>query len=123
MTSRDFVYWLQGYIEIQGTGPMSEAQVKKVAAHLASVFVHEIDPAMGVAMTASGISTRPGRIDAVIELGAMTPANRTRMAEKILADWPDLQAELCDSDLDLTPAQFQEMCIQAAYQRMERAQE
>jgi hypothetical protein len=44
---RDFCYWLQGYFEIAGTGPMTEEQVKVVQNHLNLVFVHEIDPAMG----------------------------------------------------------------------------
>jgi hypothetical protein len=56
MTSRDFCYWLQGYIEIQSarTAPslaMTEDQVKTISSHLNLVFVHEIDPsnvALGV---------------------------------------------------------------------------
>lgn len=50
MTSRDFCYWLQGYLEIQSarTAPslaMTEQQVKVIQSHLSLVFVHEIDPA------------------------------------------------------------------------------
>lgn len=50
MTSRDFVYWLQGYIEIQSARvapslALTEDQVKTIKSHLALVFVHEIDPA------------------------------------------------------------------------------
>lgn len=47
MTSRDFVYWLQGYFEINGqpgTGILTESQVDCIRKHLAMVFVHEIDP-------------------------------------------------------------------------------
>ena len=52
MTSRDFCYWLQGYLEInaadvnptKGLGP---TQVECVQKHLALVFVHEIDPSAG----------------------------------------------------------------------------
>lgn len=57
MTSRDFCFWLQGYLEISdavvdGTGPFSsttltEGQMKCVRNHLALVFKHEIDPSMG----------------------------------------------------------------------------
>lgn len=49
MTSRDFCYWLQGYFEIQGSlNPgLRPEQVQIVQAHLAMVFVHEIDPAFG----------------------------------------------------------------------------
>lgn len=52
MTSRDFVYWLQGHIELASKGagsfgPLSPTQVKCIADHLALVFVHEIDPSAG----------------------------------------------------------------------------
>lgn len=55
MTSRDFCYWLQGYLELtQAEDPedsvytsISKDQVKVVANHLAMVFKHEIDPSMG----------------------------------------------------------------------------
>lgn len=47
MTSRDFCYWLQGYFEIAGDGILTENQVAIVRKHLALVFKHEIDPAMG----------------------------------------------------------------------------
>jgi hypothetical protein len=52
MTSRDFCFWLQGYMELSeassaaGTG-FSHSQREKIAAHLKLVFVHEIDPSMG----------------------------------------------------------------------------
>lgn len=52
MTSRDFCFWLQGYLELSeaanasGVG-FSPQQREKVAAHLALVFKHEIDPSMG----------------------------------------------------------------------------
>jgi hypothetical protein len=48
MTSRDFCYWLQGFFELtaQSEGLTAE-QDKSVRAHLAMVFKHEIDPAMG----------------------------------------------------------------------------
>jgi hypothetical protein len=52
MTSRDFCFWLQGYLEInaedasptKGLGP---SQVECIQKHLALVFKHEIDPSMG----------------------------------------------------------------------------
>jgi len=53
MQSRDFCYWLQGYIEVtlaQGNTQdltISPQQAKVIKDHLASVFVHEIDPSMG----------------------------------------------------------------------------
>ncbi len=52
MTSRDFVYWLQGYLEIasadKATGvTLTSDQLVCVQQHLALVFTHEIDPSMG----------------------------------------------------------------------------
>lgn len=48
MTSRDFVYWLQGYLEIADKPvALSKEQVAIVQKHLAMVFAHEIDPSMG----------------------------------------------------------------------------
>jgi len=52
MTSRDFCFWLQGYLEISAGGstpdvPLTAAQVDCVQRHLALVFKHEIDPSMG----------------------------------------------------------------------------
>jgi hypothetical protein len=55
MTSRDFVYWLQGYFEILGStgnrdtneGALTSGQVECIRKHLAMVFIHEIDPSHG----------------------------------------------------------------------------
>jgi hypothetical protein len=57
MTSRDFCYWLQGYLEITvagepltpagGTVTLTADQVGCIQKHLALVFTHEIDPSMG----------------------------------------------------------------------------
>jgi hypothetical protein len=50
MTSRDFVYWLQGYFEIldpknQGSAlPIGPLQAQCIREHLALVFQHEINP-------------------------------------------------------------------------------
>lgn len=47
MTSRDFVYWLQGFMEINQPLSITEEQTKIIKNHLALVFKHEIDPSMG----------------------------------------------------------------------------
>lgn len=47
MTSRDFVYWLQGFMELSETSNLSERQVDMIKNHLNLVFVHEIDPQDG----------------------------------------------------------------------------
>ncbi len=45
MTSRDFVYWLQGFAELTD-GPPDKNQWDIIQRHLNLVFVHEIDPSM-----------------------------------------------------------------------------
>ncbi len=58
MTTRDFVYWLQGYFEILGElqnddsgfdakNRLTLAQVRCIRNHLNMVFKHEIDPSFG----------------------------------------------------------------------------
>ncbi len=48
MTSRDFCFWLQGYLELSPAvpAPLTAEQVDKVRRHLALVFIHEIDPTL-----------------------------------------------------------------------------
>jgi len=47
MTSRDFCYWLQGIFEVADPKQLDERATAQIKAHLAMVFVHEIDPSMG----------------------------------------------------------------------------
>ena len=47
MTSRDFCYWLQGIFEVADPESLNAEATAKIKAHLAMVFVHEIDPSMG----------------------------------------------------------------------------
>ncbi len=44
MTSRDFAYWMQGWIEIGDPQSITPEQFAMVKAHLNMVFIHEIDP-------------------------------------------------------------------------------
>ena len=45
MRSDQFVYWLQGYFELQGTNQvLTPEQVQIIKNHLKLVFLHEIDP-------------------------------------------------------------------------------
>jgi DNA polymerase III delta prime subunit len=65
------------------------------------------------------ISTRPGRIDKAIELTYMIRRDKIRMAQKILADYPEAMQAVLDhlnynAELQETPAQFQERCAQLA---------
>jgi SpoVK/Ycf46/Vps4 family AAA+-type ATPase len=79
--------------------------------------IDKIDPAMGISLE-GGISTRPGRIDTVIEVGNIDHRGRLGMAKRILKDWPDLIAKLVIEHEEVTPSQFQELCLQAALERM-----
>ena len=65
MTSRDFVYWLQGFFELndlvqppkklEDMTPI-EKQILCVRNHLNMVFKHEIDPSMGDAAHQAALS-------------------------------------------------------------------
>ena len=84
----------------------------------------KIDPALGQPRTLPDgstefISTRPGRVDKAVELTYMEPADKKRMAAKILGAYEAEHLEMLDfvekfPDLPETPAQFQERCAQVA---------
>lgn len=79
--------------------------------------VESIDPAMG-RPTATGSSTRPGRIDRVIELPGLDLPGRVKMAKRILQDdiLEKKTVKLGEGD---TAAAFQERCVQAALKQLE----
>jgi SpoVK/Ycf46/Vps4 family AAA+-type ATPase len=82
--------------------------------------VEHVDEALGRPAAHGGlISTRPGRIDKAVELGYMTPECKRRMAEKVLAGYPDeidrVLEHVCEP---ATPAQWQERCAQLALKRL-----
>lgn len=51
MTSRDFVYWFQGLMEIGNPETLTKEQLTIVKNHLNLVFLHEIDPSLNVGKT------------------------------------------------------------------------
>lgn len=66
MTSRDFCFWLQGFLELNAAADDGSAdqrprldvkQVECVKRHLALVFTHEIDPSMGPAKHQATLDT------------------------------------------------------------------
>lgn len=97
----------------------------------------KIDPALGLPRQLPDgqtefISTRPGRIDKAVELTYMEPADKKRMAAKILGAYEVEHLEMVAfidkfPDLPETPAQFQERCAQVAlkcfWREQMRAQE
>lgn len=82
--------------------------------------ISKVDPAIGVPNlqnTAMSVSSRPGRIDRVIELSYMSTENKIKMAKKIIGVqdvyFKDALAHI-DFEYEETPAQFQEFCSQLA---------
>lgn len=80
--------------------------------------IDKIDEAVGVSCGHNGISTRPGRIDTVIEVGLISEPNRRRMALNVLRDWPEDIEPLVAQGAGMSPVQFQEFLIQHAFNKM-----
>lgn len=47
MTSRDFCYFLQGFLETSNVNEITQDQLVVIRNHLNMVFKHEIDPSYG----------------------------------------------------------------------------
>ncbi|MEM9827993.1 MAG: AAA family ATPase [Planctomycetota bacterium] len=79
--------------------------------------LERVDPAIasaGVAGHGDQPTTRPGRIDRVLELRGLDDQGREKMAQRILVDWPEAIPRACQDGRDDTPAQFQERCARLA---------
>lgn len=92
--------------------------------------VSKIDPAIGCPVDLNDadtefVSTRPGRIDRVFRLGAMTYEDKLKMIERYVGDGPDaddLAAHFREHE-DATPAQVRERCVQLALTRYWESQQ
>jgi hypothetical protein len=84
--------------------------------------IERIDPALGVSDGNNG-STRPGRIDRVIELCELDEAGRRQIAHRILCDWPEEIAGTVIEGVGDTGAQFQARCTQRALQLRYRGED
>jgi shikimate kinase len=82
--------------------------------------LEKVDAALGRPDGAIG-STRPGRIDRVLELPPLDDAGRKKIARRILHDWPGHWKRIVSEGRGDTGAQFQERCTRLAlrlhYQR------
>lgn len=78
----------------------------------------DIDPAIGVSVAGSSMSSRPGRIDRILEMGEMETPQRHLLIERILGDWPDLLEEAKFLTKGYTIVQTQEHCVQQALHRI-----
>jgi hypothetical protein len=74
--------------------------------------LERLDAALGI--PSSQISTRPGRIDRVLELRNLDETGRHQLCQRILHEWPETWEETVQLGVDETGAQFQERCTQLA---------
>ncbi|MEN6379235.1 MAG: AAA family ATPase [Methanofastidiosum sp.] len=75
----------------------------------------KIDPAIGGIVNGNGMSTRPGRIDKIIEFKYLDKGGREKMAKRILGDFDiSLWDHLLDEKHEDSGAQFQERCCKLA---------
>lgn len=51
MNPRDFAYWLHGYFELAGAGPLTAEQTALIAKHLDLVFKQVVPPMQAPAQT------------------------------------------------------------------------
>ncbi len=79
--------------------------------------ISKIDPAIGI-NSGDDVSTRPGRIDTVIEVSTIGLIGRLKMASRILKDWPEDIDRMVHKHTAVTPAQFQELCLQLALKKI-----
>lgn len=75
-----------------------------------------IDPAIG--QQVNGITSRPGRIDRIIELKSMTEECRRKFANVMLGDFDVDFDEIIRKSADMTAAQFFEMCKRICVSRV-----
>ncbi len=76
--------------------------------------ITKIDPALAV-FDEHGGTSRPGRIDRILDLKALSTASRLKIAQRILKDHS--QATITDvvtHSMDFTAAQFTEVCVRKA---------
>lgn len=76
-----------------------------------------LDPALGISCDGGTGSTRPGRIDKAVHIGAMGERERSKVCEIVLSDWPEIHADIVAAGDGEMAAQFQERCAQEAIRR------
>jgi hypothetical protein len=79
--------------------------------------IETVDPALASKTQDGSMSSRPGRIDRVIELGALSRDGRYKIARRILECCPDLVEDCVAAGDGDTGAQFQERCSSLALQQ------
>lgn len=86
-----------------------------VALFMTTNDLKSIDPAIGQVAEDATATTRPGRIDAIVEFKIMRPEERQRLAERIMRGMErQVITEMVWAGEDETGAQFQARCTKAA---------
>ncbi len=75
--------------------------------------LEKVDPALGRPDDHTG-STRPGRVDHILEMKELDETGRRKMASRILQEWPGQWQLVIEAGAGDTPAQFQERCARRA---------
>jgi len=75
--------------------------------------LERLDSALGLPEK-DGRSSRPGRIDRILEMKPLNDAGRRKIAARVLREWPQAQAAAVRDGSRDTGAQFQERCAQLA---------
>ena len=57
MTERDFVYWLQGYMELSGSGELTKEQVQIIKDHIKLVLEKKTPEYTGIIGLSPSIAT------------------------------------------------------------------
>lgn len=78
-------------------------------------FPERLDPALG--QVVNGKSTRPGRLDFLIEINELSEKARYIIANKILDTFPELIKETVDLGKNETASQFSQRCIELAQKK------
>lgn len=73
----------------------------------------KVDPAL-LGDAGEGVTTRPGRIDRLVRMGPLSREGKRRIAERIFVGQEPEEWEHLITDRELTGAQFQDICSQAA---------
>jgi hypothetical protein len=78
--------------------------------------ISKLDPALGIPEEGADNqrSTRPGRVDRIIQLFDMREEERTKVAKHVLADFPHLIEETVFAGRGESAAQFQDRCTRIA---------
>jgi len=77
--------------------------------------IDKVDPAIGTIDEDSGVSSRPGRVDAIYELGEFTYEDCLKMVKHIIPELPEEEVDkMARAGQGRTPAQFMDICVQRA---------